>query len=254
VPRQTDARRRIIDYLAANGPVEDASGRATSLLKDAVGYEGTHTGFIQLVAAMAKSGDVHRDVRGKRTYRLWVPVQSGSLHHAPSDTDTDTDTDTGADGIGVGVPGPTRSPAAAPGGGPPSPAVRPVTVGELDYDELAATLLSRVTKLVARDNQTTSDTSWARRRLERLETQNAKLERELARLRGEAEMNRQERDALRTQLDAAQHNLELLTERMGSTPAPRETAANRLDADERALLQHLGGDRPGDRGHSARVS
>lgn len=240
MPRQTDARRRITDYLSSNGPVEDRSGKATSILKDAIGYEGTHTGFIQLVAAMAKSGDVHRDVRGKRTYRVWVPT-SASTHTNGASARADDTTSTAPASVrhddGAGTV------AAASDDGP----------HEVDYDELASTLLARVTRLVSQDEHTTADTSWARRRLERLETQNAKLERDLARLRGEAELVRQERDALRDQLQAAERNLNLLTDRMGSTAPPRNSAANHLDADERALLRRLGGDRPVRRDHSERA-
>jgi hypothetical protein len=238
LPRQTDARRRITDYLSTNGPVEDRSGKATSILKDAIGYEGTHTGFIQLVAAMAKSGDVHRDVRGKRTYRVWVPT-------------TVSPPGNGA-GPDANEPGPAAAVRHDNGTGPNAPGSDDGP-SEVDYDELAATLLARVTRLVAQDEHTTADTSWARRRLERLETQNAKLERDLARLRGEAELVRQERDALRDQLQAAERNLNLLTDRLGSTAPPRNNAANHLDADERALLRRLGGDRPARRDHSERA-
>ncbi|WP_238005761.1 hypothetical protein KZZ52_43525 [Dactylosporangium sp. AC04546] len=52
------------------GPVEDPSGYATSVLKDAIDYEGSQVAFIQLIAAMDREGEIVRDIRGKRTYRI----------------------------------------------------------------------------------------------------------------------------------------------------------------------------------------
>lgn len=74
--RDRGARARIREYLAVNGAVDDPSGRATAVLKEAVGYTGTDVGFIQLVAAMDQDGEIHREIRGKRTYR----IASASAH------------------------------------------------------------------------------------------------------------------------------------------------------------------------------
>jgi hypothetical protein len=68
--RDRTARSRIRDYLAEHGPVVDPSGRATAVLKDAIGYEGSPVAFIQLVTAMDKSREIERNIRGKRTYQI----------------------------------------------------------------------------------------------------------------------------------------------------------------------------------------
>lgn len=205
--RDQTVRRRIVEHLTQHGPVRDASGRATALLKDAVGYEGSDTGFTQLVSAMAKSGALVREVRGKRTYRLSLNPNG---HTASTSTTT-----------GVGIQH---------------------TSDELmDYDELAAALLARVTRILSAPTDGSESSSWARRRLEQLETKNSALQRDVARAKAELESALLERDALRGQLDAAQHNLELLTERIGEPRHPQGRAAERLGSDEQTLLYQLRG-------------
>lgn len=76
--RDRSARARIREYLLQHGPVEDASGRATSLLKEAVGYQGNDVAFIQLVTAMDKGDELRREIRGKRTYRISAPAARGA--------------------------------------------------------------------------------------------------------------------------------------------------------------------------------
>lgn len=68
--RDRTARTRIRQLLASNGPVSDPSGFATGLLKDHVDYEGTPVAFIQLIAAMEQDGEITREIRGKRTYKI----------------------------------------------------------------------------------------------------------------------------------------------------------------------------------------
>lgn len=68
--RDRTARARIREHLLHAGPVAASSGNATSALREAVGYEGSAVAFIQLVAAMERDGEVERDIRGKRTYRI----------------------------------------------------------------------------------------------------------------------------------------------------------------------------------------
>ena len=70
MPRVNAARQRIIDYLTTNGPVTDTSGRATALLKEAVGYEQGDAGFGQLVSAMERDEQIVREIRGKRTFKI----------------------------------------------------------------------------------------------------------------------------------------------------------------------------------------
>jgi hypothetical protein len=68
--RDRTARTRIHQYLRTHGPVDDPTGYATSVLKDATEYAGTAVAFIQLIAAMDRDGEIAREVRGKRTYRI----------------------------------------------------------------------------------------------------------------------------------------------------------------------------------------
>lgn len=202
--RDQTVRRRIVEYLTEHGPVRDASGRATALLKDAVGYEGSDTGFTQLVSAMAKSGNLMREVRGKRTYRVSL---SSNTPPATTATAVREDSDEGL----------------------------------MDYDELAAALLARVTRLLSAPSEATESASWARRRLEQLETRNTALQREVARAKAELEAAVIERDALSSQLETAQRNLSLLTDRLSEPRHPQGRAAERLGTDEQTLLYQLRG-------------
>jgi len=98
--RDKTARTRIRQYLQTQGAVDDPNGYATSVLKDAIGYEGTPVAFIQLIAAMDRDGEITRTVRGKRTYRITgnevaastpalVPAQSVVQSAAPVEIDYD---------------------------------------------------------------------------------------------------------------------------------------------------------------------
>lgn len=228
MPRDTTVRPRVIEYLATHGPVEDRSGRATAKLKAAVGYAGGDAGFIRIVSLMAESGEIERQVKGKRTYRISVPAGTrvparSSLLTRPA----------------APVPASAElraqlTDAAAPGD------------GRLDYDELASTLLARVAQVLSESETAGAEqAAWAKRRIDQLEARVVTAERDVARARAETESVKQERDELRSQLEAASHNLELLTERMGTQNRPAPRAAERLGSEEQALLYRLRGPRPG---------
>jgi hypothetical protein len=211
VPRDQSVRNRIVEYLAQQGAVVDSSGKATSVLKKAIAYEGTDAGFTQVVAAMAKAGLLNRQIRGKRTYRISNNA-NGGVRGAVAGAGSDT---------GSGHEGP------------------------MDYDELAAALLAQVTRAAAAPTDTSESASWARRRLEQLEARNAALQRDVARANAEAESVAAERDILQTQLEAAQHNLSLLTDRLQEPRRPQGgRAAERLGPDEQTLLNQLRHRRP----------
>lgn len=70
VARDRTARARIRQYLATAGPLEEGSGHATSALKEIIDYQGSSVAFIQLIAAMDRDGEIDREIRGKRTYRI----------------------------------------------------------------------------------------------------------------------------------------------------------------------------------------
>lgn len=206
--RDQTVRKRILDYLQDQGAVRDSSGRATARLKSAVGYEGSDTAFTQLVSAMAKSGSLVREVRGKRTYQVSLSGNGQPQRRT--------------------VEGRTERTEA----GPDDP---------MDYDELAAALLARVTRILAAPTEGSDSATWARRRLEQLETRNSALQRDMARAKADLEAVALERDALKSQLDVAQHNLELLTERLNPPRPNQGRAAERLGSDEQTLLHQLRG-------------
>ncbi|MBM9464098.1 hypothetical protein JL108_11615 [Aeromicrobium sp. YIM 150415] len=91
--RDRTARTRIRQYLASHGPIVEPSGYATGVLKDAVGYSGSSVAFIQLIAAMDREGEIEREIRGKRTYRitgLGVPPVATGGESASSQTGATT--------------------------------------------------------------------------------------------------------------------------------------------------------------------
>jgi len=203
LPRVSDTRQHIIDYLSTNGPIDDGSGRATSILKEAVGYESGDAGFSQLVSSMEKARQIQRDIRGKRTYR--ISVVEGAVATAASTSTTQA------------------------------------SIEAIDYDELATALLARAASVITTPQAPAESTGWARRRIEQLEGRIDELQRELLRTKAEAKANAEERDEVRGQLEAASHNLSLLTEQGQSSQKGR--AAQRLGSDERALLYELRGQR-----------
>jgi hypothetical protein len=72
--------------LRTHGAIDDPNGYATSLLKDAIEYQGTAVAFIQLIAAMDRDGEIVREVRGKRTYRITTGPADAALAEVPRPT------------------------------------------------------------------------------------------------------------------------------------------------------------------------
>jgi hypothetical protein len=205
-------RQQVAQYLAKNGPFEDSSGRATAKLKEALGYTGTDAGFTQLIANMDRAGELTREIRGKRTYR--ISAVSGA---SPSGVD---DVLNAADGA------------------------------EMDYDQVASALLLQVVQTLNEGKrQPGNDGSWARRRIERLEGRIDDLERDLLRAKAESRTANAERDEMQLLLEHSQANLALLSDR-ASGGKPREDQLSKLlGTDEKALLHRLrnnqGDERPG---------
>lgn len=107
------------------GPVEEASGHATSALKAAIDYQGSSVAFIQLIAAMDRDGEIQREIRGKRTYRI----------SAARDVAV----------VGAGRPGDGRLVARV---GAPTTAGDTATV-EIDYHRLAKAMVGELLAFVA---------------------------------------------------------------------------------------------------------
>jgi hypothetical protein len=206
------SRQQVAQYLVQKGPVEDPTGRATAKLKEVLGYEGTAAGFTQLIANMDQAGELTREVRGKRTYRIMAvadAVPFGVVNVVDGTDDT-----------------------------------------EMDYDQLASALLVQVVQTLSEGNrQRGSDGSWARRRIERLESRINDLERELLQAKTESRTLAAERDELRLLLEHSQANLALLSDRVATGNARQPRLSQLLGTDERALLHRLrdnaADDRPG---------
>lgn len=234
--RDLTVRTRVNEYLASNGPIEDDGGRATNILKEAIDYQGTTLGFSQLLMAMTKAGEIEREVRGKRTYR--VAATSGRRASGAAAKPA-------RKGQAVAIPAVEAESAPAPS----IPKTAPVSKGassltqpavsfDSDYEELAAALLARVTRIIA-GAPAESPPPSSRRRLDRLEVSNSQLQRELTRARAERDSALAECQQLRDQLATAQNNLDLLTERSGDRKHLRPRAFDRLSDEERALLRQL---------------
>ncbi len=87
MPRVSEFRQHIIEFLVANGPVVNDSGRATSILKDAVGYESGDAAFGALISSMEKDGQITRDIRGKRTYGISAAATTATPPATPPTTE-----------------------------------------------------------------------------------------------------------------------------------------------------------------------
>jgi hypothetical protein len=200
---QSHTRNQVVQHLTQHGPIEDPTGRATAKLRQALDYQGSEASFTQLIANMDRAGQLRREVKGKRTYRI-VPVDS-----SPSDVQN-------------------------------KPAKMQQTNVDMDYDTLASALLVQVAQTLSQGNRgRETDGSWARRRIERLERRINDMERALSQAKAESKTLTAERDELRLQLEHSEGNLALLTDRL-STGKPRDDQLSKLlRTDERALLHQL---------------
>jgi len=199
---QSQTRQQVAEYLTQHGPLEDVTGRATAKLMKALGCAGPVANFTQLISNMDRSGQITREVRGKRTYR--ITVAAGDLPVSVDERPDELET------------------------------------AEMDYDKVASALLIQVVQNLTKGaSGGENDGSWARRRIERLERRIDELERDLSQSRAASKTLAAERDELRLQLEHSEGNLALLTDRV-ATQKPRESHLSRLlDADERALLHQL---------------
>lgn len=99
------------------GDIADVAGMASTRLAEAVGYPGSSVAFAQLLSGMERDGLIHREVRGKRTYRIALSGPAAPRLSAESDS---------------------RLPAVTV----PFPAV-------VDYDELADRVIARLLRRLA---------------------------------------------------------------------------------------------------------
>jgi chromosome segregation ATPase len=153
---------------------------------------------------MERAGELTREVRGKRTYRITAVADAPTLGDGNLE----------------------KSDAADP--------------AEMDYDQVASALLVQVVQTLTQGGrEKESDGSWARRRIERLERRVDELERDLTQAKAESKNISDERDELRLQLEHSEGNLALLTDRLSTGKVREGHVSKLLGPDERALLHQL---------------
>jgi hypothetical protein len=214
--RAVGTRDRVVSYLLTAGEVRDASGMASTVLAEAIGYPGSSIAFAQLLSGMERSGLIEREVRGKRTYRI-TPTRAAAAARS-----------------GAVPPRGNRPAAPATVGPPPAEGAE-----DFDYDELARRLLMQVVQRLGTaparaatspedaepGEDAAGDPSLARAV--------AGLEHKLASVRSKQRKLAEENASLREQLRAAQDSLAQAEERAAAQSSAR------LDSAEASLLERL---------------
>ena len=223
---QSHIRTQVVDYLVRHGSLADPQGKATAKLREALGYEGSVPGFTQLISTMDRAGELTREVKGKRTYRIAAVADAPRLR-ASSVAKSDAAVASSA----AARSGAAKSGAAKAGA---------TETMEMDYDQVASALLVQVVQTLTKGSTgREGEGSWARRRIERLERQVNELERDLSQAKAESKSVAEERDELRLQLEHSEGNLALLTDRLSTGKVREGHVSKRLGPDERALLHQL---------------
>ena len=228
---QSHIRTQVVDYLVRHGSLADPQGKATAKLREALGYEGSVPGFTQLISTMDRAGELTREVKGKRTYRIAAVADAPRLR-ASSGAKSDAAAASSAAAKSAGAKS-----AAAKSNFAQSDAAETM---EMDYDQVASALLVQVVQTLTKGSTgREGEGSWARRRIERLERQVNELERDLSQAKAESKSVAEERDELRLQLEHSEGNLALLTDRLSTGKVREGHVSKRLGPDERALLHQL---------------
>jgi hypothetical protein len=198
----------IQEYLAKHGPVEDARGRATHVLYEAMGKPGNSATFTQTVSYLGTTGVLEREVKGRRTYKI-AAKEAGAVELPARKR---------------GRPRKLQSPEQAvekmPHQGRMSAKERRSVAGlpeGADPRKVADALLEAV---LERSNEASA--TWAKRRIATLESTVAELERDLAKARSSLRDERTAREEAEANLERARHNLELI----GAIPEPKITRRN----------------------------
>lgn len=229
----SNARRRALERLLAQGEIFDASGRAASILRNEIGYLATSAGFAQLLASMERAGEIRREIRGKRTYRITVgpnaDLESVSTNRASENAlgsqSSTTPVEDNDDVFAVST--------SSLG-----------TSGELDYDELSYVVLRTAARALLGQSGSSDggarpmSTSRAQRRIVSLERNQAELERAVARANAERTEMAAQNAELRGQLEAATRTIDTLKAQLDRRPS-RASAGQRLDNSEMAVLRRL---------------
>ena len=241
-PRGNNKQRRsqIVQHLRQHGDIVDKSGRASRELEQAIGGEPNPASFAQLLTAMDRAGQITREVRGKRTYRITVGPNADSVaaYAAPPAAS--------APPAGNGA-APAGNGAAPAGNGSPAMALVPRSEDGIDYDDLALALLRRVARSLAppAGEPGTGASARAERRIVSLERRLNDAERAVARAGAENDELRRENADLQARLDASSQTIDNL---MGQLNQRRTvtSARDRLDAEDKKALAMLQGSRAED--------
>lgn len=159
-----DMRDDILRLLAHHGPIVDKSGRAASIITEALGAVSTQV-IPQMRRLHYEMGLIDRDIKGKRTMRIELTEKGkeAAAHLKPwKDAEPVSDIDMLATVTPVEEPEPQPEPEpelepAAEGViemivEAPQPAP-PVVPGGIDYERLAAELLIRTLQVVNETNE-----------------------------------------------------------------------------------------------------
>jgi chromosome segregation ATPase len=216
---RSSIRQQVCTYLTDHGALDDPQGRATAKLRQALGYQGSEAGFTQLIATMDRAGEIKRQIKGKRTYQIAAVAQSSDVRGGTKKEDAGRTATTGG-------------------------SQQPADLAEIDYEQLAASLLLQVVQTMSKEESRREDVgAWARRRIEKLESRNDELGRDLSHVKAELKVTAGERDEIRQQFERSESNLALLTERLAGGKERKGQGqgqlSNLLQADDRALLERL---------------
>ncbi len=189
-------------------------------MERAIGAQSSPASFAQLLTAMDRAGQIQREVRGKRTYRISLGPNADALTPfvAPA---------SGAPPLSVSAGGSLEAAHDDQPG--------------IDYDELALSMLRRVARTLASPTEASYGhitTARAERRIVSLERRLNEAERALARSSAENDQLRQHNADLEARLEASSQNIDNL---MGQLDQRRSSpsARQRLDAGDIAVLDRL---------------
>jgi hypothetical protein len=237
-PAPTEKRQQILNYLKVHGAIVDPKGLAARQLGQAIQSSSTSSGLAQLLAAMERAGQIHREIRGKRTYLIALgraPARSGEATSGLRSSST-ARPEASAAGLLNAVTSKGALLASATDN-----AMMPVDLmdADIDYDELALALLRRVARSLNEpaDGASSLGTARAQRRIVNLERRINEMERSQARMHAENVQLGEENTDLRTRLEAASQTIDTL---MGQLDHRRGSVARqRLDAGDIAVLDRL---------------
>lgn len=220
--RGSDLRSRteVVQYLTDHGGViEDHQGLAAGTMRDELG-KGRALG--QLLADMEADGMIRREIRGRRTFKIEL-----------------------LDGWGLAGKrvAPLRAvPASAESAGN----LANLSAADLNYDELAQSLLTQVVKIVTEPVKQAGNTSGQRvlvDRLRKAEDGLRKANDQLKELRAEKRAADEARVEAERKVAALEHNMERLEAELSKPRRSKESGGvpigERLSASERAALASL---------------